>query len=447
MINLQVSDQDLKGNKFNGHDLHLYLNRRGHASTQVVINKLSADDTTIDIARDPDINRFTLSVLRTPILLGADIVHLHLIHNMPFDVRYLPILTKIKPVVITLHDPYFIGSHCIHHFDCQKWKTFCHHCIYPKKPTGNFPVEDSLAFEIKRMSVQASSISAIVASRWMEDLIRKSPIWSGKPIYRVPFGIDQHVFHELSSLEHRKKLGLSSQQTVLMFRQDPNIYKGLDIIISTLQNITPAKDTVLLTVGQRGHLKALKGKYSLLEFDWIKDDHKLADLYRACDLFLMPSRQEAFGMMAIEAMSCGRPVLALDGTALSEVIDAPRCGVAVKESEYARELQRLLDHPEELRDRGSRSLDFARREYNSEVYVDRILDVYREVMERHKLDDLARHMLEELVESSAKQERSNLSAEEPGRHSGSGIGRKVLRGLKKRIPRSWKQAIKRLLGR
>lgn len=447
--NVQFSDTDLIGNKFNGHDLHIYLNKRNVDSVQLVVRKESEDTKTFSIKLESQNAKpyYNSPFLINKFFLNSDIIHLHLIHNTPFDIRDLPIITKIKPCIITLHDPYFFGAHCIYHFECNKWNNHCYHCTYTRKEESYLPAQDSVAFEVKKLSIQASNISAIVASRWMEDFARKSPIWSGKPIYRVPFGVDQQIFNVNTSIETRKKLGISSTAIVLMFRQDASPFKGLDVIISALENVTPHKDTILITVGQRGRLETLKEKYSILEFDWIKDDYKLAELYQTCDLFLMPSRQEAFGMMAIEAMSCGKPVLALDGTALPEVIDAPRCGIAVTESEYAGELQRLLDHPGELRDRGCRSLDFARKEYNSEVYIDRILDVYRDVMERHKLDDLGRHMLEELLVSSRKLERSIPSAENPGHQWGSRISWKVLRGLKKRVPKSWKQVIKRMLGR
>jgi len=61
-----------------------------------------------------------------------------------------------------------------------------------------------------------------------------------------------------------------------------------------------------------------------------ENDNLMADIYNASDLFLMPSIVESFGMMAIEAMSCGTLPIVLEGTALPEVTNSKTCGVTVK---------------------------------------------------------------------------------------------------------------------
>lgn len=110
----------------------------------------------------------------------------------------------------------------------------------------------------------------------------------------------------------------------------------------------------------------------------------------------MPSKQEAFGMMAIEAMSCGKTVLALEGTALPDVINSPECGIACKEEEYTEKLQYLIDNPNELIERGRKSLEFAKENYNKDVYIERIIEVYKEVMSNHKIDDRYKFILNQL---------------------------------------------------
>jgi glycosyltransferase involved in cell wall biosynthesis len=51
------------------------------------------------------------------------------------------------------------------------------------------------------------------------------------------------------------------------------------------------------------------------------DDEVLPTLYNAADLFVFPSFYEGFGLPAIEAMACGRPVVCSSATALPEVVD------------------------------------------------------------------------------------------------------------------------------
>jgi glycosyltransferase involved in cell wall biosynthesis len=75
----------------------------------------------------------------------------------------------------------------------------------------------------------------------------------------------------------------------------------------------------------------------------------------------MPSMAEAFGMMAIEAMSCGRPVLCFEGTSLPGVTFAPDAGIAVPAADpaaLAAVISNWIEHPRRRRsgDSGQESL-------------------------------------------------------------------------------------------
>jgi glycosyltransferase involved in cell wall biosynthesis len=58
------------------------------------------------------------------------------------------------------------------------------------------------------------------------------------------------------------------------------------------------------------------------DFGWILEEDKLADIYSAADIFLMPSTSETFGMMALEAMACGTTVVYQRETAVDSVVNA-----------------------------------------------------------------------------------------------------------------------------
>jgi glycosyltransferase involved in cell wall biosynthesis len=389
MFNLQIGDNDLVGNKFNGHDLHIYLRKKNIYSDHLVLNKQSDDPNTYVY---PHGNKF--EILHDESFLKSDITHLHLIHNNVVDVDLLPIMTKLKPTVWSIHDPWALGGHCVHHFDCEKWKTHCGDCPYLDKPFAVDFDDTALRFELKKQAVQNSQISAIVASKWMEEKIRQSPIWEGKKIYRVPFGINHDIFRPIDIKEAKKKLRINPKDFVVFCRTQIGPYKGIDVINETLKAID--QKITVFTVADKGLLYEAKN-HNVKEFGWINDDILLAQLYQACDLFLMPSKQEAFGMMAIEAMSCGKLVVALSSdTALPDTINAPECGLVVDEQNYPAEIQRLINHPDEILERGKKSLDYARENYNKDIYVKRVIEVYEDVIKNHKLDDIAKHILEQL---------------------------------------------------
>ncbi|MFH0976558.1 MAG: glycosyltransferase [Spirochaetota bacterium] len=404
LLNLQICFKDLVGNKFNGYDMHHYLRAKDIDSKMLVQNKFSNDDTVLEYNFDD--HNSTRNLLRNKLFLNSVIVHLHLIHsiihNNSFDLNYLPIITKLKPVIITLHDSYFLGAHCIHHFDCTKWQSHCFDCQYLDK---SFVINDddtALRFELLKQIIQNSAITALVASKWMEDKVKLSPVWKGKRIYKVPFGIDQMLFKPEKISVAKKRLGIHPDSVTFMFRAIPDMYEGLDIIINAFQKLKTNTKCTIITVEGTGFLNGLKDKYNIIESGCLNNDNKLVELYQACDLFLMPSKQETFGMMAIEAMSCGKMILSLatTGSALPEVINAPDCGIAVDESEYSSELQRLIDNPEEIEERGRKSLEFAKKNYDKDIYLDRIIEIYKEVIANHKIDESVKLIIQQLLKHS-----------------------------------------------
>lgn len=393
--NLQVSSNDLIGNKFNGHNLHLYLREKGIDSFQMVLNKQSADDNTFEF----DFNKInsTFDFIQTEKFVETSILHFHLIHNL-IDINYLPLITKLKPTIISLHDAFFIGSHCVHHFECTNWKKHCKDCPHLDEL---FPLDydkSALIFEMKKTAIQNSQIDVIVASNWMKKTVKDSPIWNNKKIHYVPFGIDFEIFKPENIKIAKKKLKIENNKFVIMFRSDASIFKGLNIIIKALKKLKNKEKYCIISVGEKGLLKELKNDYKIIDFGWIYDDRRMADLYQACDLFLMPSRFESFGMMAIEAMACAKTVLVLDtpGSALPETVNAPECGIAVKEERYAKELKRIITNKKELSIRNIKSLEYVRSKHSKEQYIDSISKVYKEVIKKHVKDEGVETVLQQI---------------------------------------------------
>jgi glycosyltransferase involved in cell wall biosynthesis len=393
---MQLGDTDLAGNKFNGHDLSIYLNENGIKTSHFVANKQSSSNITYQFDNTSS-NSLLKSVFFTKQFAESDILHLHLIHNTKFDIQHLPFLSKYKPVVWTLHDPWSLGGHCIYHHDCIKWKSHCGTCRYLDVP---FSInEDSTAFEfaIKKTALSNANIRAIVASKWMQAKVEESPIWRGKEVSLIPFGIDQGIFKPCEKNIACDELKISPSAFVIFARTQRH-FKGLHILQNALNRLQLSGEVVLLTVGENGLLHDLPSHFIHKEFGWLQDDGLLAKLYQASDIFLMPSEQEAFGMMAIEAMSCGKMVLALGGTSLHDVINAPFCGITTTEEKYADELQRICSNKDELRERSMRSLEFATKEYNKDIYIKRIIGVYEEVIAQFEQSEEKMHLMDQIYQ-------------------------------------------------
>jgi glycosyltransferase involved in cell wall biosynthesis len=222
----------------------------------------------------------------------------------------------------------------------------------------------------------------------MQDRIERSPLLRHLPCHRIPFGIDLEVFKPRSKIECRKKLGIALDHKVIAFRDvglKSDRFKGMRWLMEALKIYEPQEPTCLLIFEDGKGFKILSPKYSVITTGWI-DSENLAVALSAADVFLMPSIQEAFGLMAVEAMACGTPVIVFEGTALPDVIKSPLGGLAVPamDSVALAGAIKLLLEDDDLRSKlGWQARKIAEREYAFPLYVQRHISLYEEVIERH----------------------------------------------------------------
>jgi len=221
----------------------------------------------------------------------------------------------------------------------------------------------------------------------MQDRVQRSPLLSRSPCHLIPFGIDLGTFLPRSKAESRKKLGIWPNQKVIAFR-DVGLgdrFKGVRWLTEALQMYEPPEPTCLLVLQEGVAFRPLWPKYNVITPGWI-DGEQLALALSAADVFLMPSIQEAFGLMAVESMACGTPVVVFEGTALPDVIKAPQGGLAVPAGDsvaLAGAIQQLLSD-DDLRDRlGKQARQIVEREYSLPLYVQRHVKLYEKVIEHH----------------------------------------------------------------
>lgn len=315
----------------------------------------------------------------------ADLIHLHIIHSGFFSMRHLPELTKKKPVVWTLHDPWVLTGHCIHPFDCDRWKIGCGQCPDLKSP---FPLKrdrSKFLFSYKERSFESLDLDIVVASKWMRNMVEASPMFKKARIHQIPFGVDLDFFSPQIDNTARQRFGIPEKAIVISFRAEDSPYKGLPYILEALEKIKCDLPLYLLTVGQKNLIDNLSNRFQIIELGWVNDQTIMRDYFRASDIFLMPSLAESFGMMAIETMACGKPVIVFEGTALPDITFAPNIGISVPKRDsqaLSQALQRLIDHPEERHMRGEKGRQFAEEIYSDKTHIQKIVNLYKDVLNR-----------------------------------------------------------------
>lgn len=400
---VQINNTDLPGARFNGYNLMTKGLLGDVEMKQLVLDKYSDNHDVISFKDSVEkaqlyfayeksysirniVIPYGQKICRMKEFVEADIIHYHLIHNGILSLFDLPKLLAMKKSVWTIHDPWIFTGHCVHPIECSKYLTGCIDCDHLERIFSMKKDNAHWMWEIKKRVFQSVNCDIVVASSWMLDLIRSSPLtrhWD--KLHLIPFGVDLNLYSPDKRKTAREKFNIDETDIVLFFRADRSEYKGLNYIKSMLQGINETQNVILMAVGEKGLLNELGARYKVFDFGWLHDEKELAEIYAAADIFLMPSTAEAFGVMAIEAMASGLPVIVMDGTALPRVVDAPNCGLSFPcgdVSEFMRLMLELLSDKEKRIAIGKKCRNLAERKYDEQKYFAKMLDLYREILAR-----------------------------------------------------------------
>ena len=211
-------------------------------------------------------------------------------------------------------------------------------------------------------------------------------------------GVDLRVLSPSRTADLRARLGLDSRR-VLLFAGRLEPLKGADTLLRAVAQLgaEPRFDDVVTLVigedsgdgaaagGERRRLESLADAHGLSErvrFLGAVDHDELYDYYELADVFVMPSRTETFGLVALEAQAVGTPVVASAVGGLAEIVEDEQTGLLVapqQADDFARAIARLLDDPG-LRERMSEAARRRAATFTWERASDRLASIYGRVI-------------------------------------------------------------------
>ncbi|MGB8688225.1 MAG: glycosyltransferase [Microcoleus sp.] len=128
-------------------------------------------------------------------------------------------------------------------------------------------------------------------------------------------------------------------------------WKGFPLLVPALQRLSKSgwQDRIeLLVFGCSEPENAIDVGFKIHDLGRLEDEG-LAKVYAAADVMVVPSRYEAFGQTASEALACGTPVVAFDVTGLKYLVDRQQNGYLAKPDEtedLARGIAWVLEDPD-----------------------------------------------------------------------------------------------------
>jgi len=220
----------------------------------------------------------------------------------------------------------------------------------------------------------------------------------------VPCGVDTHLFKPSSSRQAKSHLSLPDKRHILFAgRIDP--IKGIDVLLKAMSIVKDQGDTAdairLLVIGGDGdhptctrdsELHKLKQLTAHLELsDMVtflgpQNQELLPFFYAAAEMCVLPSRYESFGMVALEAMACGRPVIASHVGGLPTFIQDKATGFLVpggNEKLLAEKILTLLTDAS-LRARMGKEARQKAKEFSWQKITRQIISLYTALTEERK---------------------------------------------------------------
>lgn len=267
--------------------------------------------------------------------INPDIIILRNLHgnyiNLPMLARFIN--ENNIATIIVLHDSWFITGGCTYYIapQCYKWKESCGKCpaLHNDIKSCFFDSTSKVLEDRKRMLGNLKRLSIIGVSQWVTDDAKKSVLKNAFRIQCIYNWIDLNIFYprDRNLLKHKYGFG-KNQFIILGVSASWSAAKGINLF-HELANILPPELKIVLI----GNSESLTEKHPNITYLKATNNiTQLAEMYAMADVYVNPTIQETFGKTTAEALSCGTPVVAYNGTATPELIGTDeKCGYLINE--------------------------------------------------------------------------------------------------------------------
>lgn len=214
-------------------------------------------------------------------------------------------------------------------------------------------------------------------------IISNSEYYLGKfskriPVSVIPYGVDTKRFSpKVNGEKVRESLDINKNKVILFALQRLVKVKRVDILIKSFKYILEVNKDVFLIIGGKGYeeqsLKVLAkkiGVYDNVIFTGYISEQDIPNYFAMSDIFVFSSPNETFGIVIAQAMASGKPIVAINSTAIPEIVDNGKNGLLVEPlnpKEFAAAVIKLLGSKDILKKYSENSRKKAVEKYDWNV--------------------------------------------------------------------------------
>ncbi|MFO0716520.1 MAG: glycosyltransferase family 4 protein [Nitrospira sp.] len=327
------------------------------------------------------------ALLRHPWFRTADVVQLYNTHGGYFSHSVIGVASRRKPFIWRLSDMWPLTGHCCYSYECDRWKTGCGTCPLLSDEPALRKDRTALLWRAKQRIYAGANVTLVAPSRWIAGIAAQSPLVKHWPVEVIPNGLNLTVFRPVRKAAAREVLGLPQDEAVILFSSvETKAYRKGGTFVTEAVHALKGKTRTpfrLLVVGNRASEWERALDVPVTTINAVKDDHLLATLYSAADVFLHPALADNLPNGVLESLACGTPVVAFDVGGVGEAVRPMETGYLARDKDaqdLAAGLQRLLDDDDLRRRLGIRCRAVAEAEYDMELQTQRFEALYQRVL-------------------------------------------------------------------
>ncbi len=326
-------------------------------------------------------------ISRHPDVQAGQIVQLHWVSGgflRPESLR-----TMQKPIVWRLSDFWPFSGGCHYPWDCRRFEESCGTC--PQLGSLNERDLSTWVFNRKKAAYDHLDLTIVAPSTWIAEHARRSQLFRSHPVHVIHNGIDLDMFRPIPRSVAVEALGLDPTRKYVLFgaiHGTTDERKGFAFLFKALQQMKarfPEDFIELLVFGSSRPADNRALPFPTRFLGVLKDDLSLKLAYNAADVFVAPSLEENFSSTVLEAVACGRPVVAFDTGGMPDLIEHQVNGILapIRDSvALAEGITSILSFPQRAEELGAQARRRAEREFSLQGQTAKYVRLYESLLDR-----------------------------------------------------------------
>lgn len=307
--------------------------------------------------------------------------------------KLLPELEQEKYDIIHVHTPFvahYLGLKLAHKLNIpciETYHTFFEDYLHHYLPWVPKFMARGLARMISKR--QCNAVDAIVApSHPMLDVLRAYGVNVSAEV--IPTGLQEHSFKASDGKAFRAKYDIALDRPMLLYVGRVAFEKNIDFLLGMTKVLSEERPDILLVVTGEGPAEAnlhklaktLNIERNVKFIGYLDRNTELNACYQAADVFVFASKSETQGLVLLEAMAQGTPVVAIAelGTA-SILVEGKGALIATENTlEFAEKVHQLLIYPEQRFELGVRAKGYVLDKWTAKFQAERMIKFYADII-------------------------------------------------------------------